>query len=66
MFQLYGRASDIVGRPKTYLFSLSVFALGCLWCGSSSSLRELVMARAFCGIGGEVQIPIDARSNSVK
>ena len=50
--QLYGRASDIFGRTRVYIFSLSFFAIGCLGCGVSTSLVSMVAWRAVCGIGG--------------
>ncbi|KAK8844787.1 hypothetical protein IAR55_006637 [Kwoniella newhampshirensis] len=49
---LYGRASDLFGRTRLYVFSLTFFALGCLGCGMSRSLAQMVVARAICGIGG--------------
>jgi hypothetical protein len=54
---LYGRASDLFGRTKVYVFSLFFFAVGCLGCGISGSLSQMVAARAFCGIGGTSDFP---------
>ncbi|AAW46361.1 multidrug transporter, putative [Cryptococcus deneoformans JEC21] len=49
---LYGRASDLFGRTRLYVLSLAVFALGCLGCGLSNNLGQMIAARAICGIGG--------------
>lgn len=49
---LYGKLSDIFGRKASLLFAYTIFGLGCLGCGLSTSLGQLVGARAFAGIGG--------------
>ncbi|KAA8908240.1 major facilitator superfamily domain-containing protein [Sphaerosporella brunnea] len=49
---LYGKLSDIFGRKASLLFAYAVFGIGCLACGMSMSLEQLVAARAFAGIGG--------------
>ncbi|KAI9762829.1 MAG: hypothetical protein M4579_000182 [Chaenotheca gracillima] len=49
---LYGKLSDIFGRKAALLFAYTVFGLGCLWCGLARSMNELILARAFAGIGG--------------
>ena len=49
---LYGKLSDIFGRRACLLFAYTIFGLGCLGCGLSTSLGQLVSARAFSGIGG--------------
>ncbi len=47
---LYGKLSDIFGRKHALLFAYTIFGLGCLFCGLSRSLEELVAARAFAGL----------------
>ncbi|EIM87665.1 MFS general substrate transporter [Stereum hirsutum FP-91666 SS1] len=49
---LYGKMSDIFGRKQCLLFSYVIFALGALWCGLARNMEELILARAFAGIGG--------------
>lgn len=49
---LYGKLSDIFGRKGCLLFAYFVFGVGCLWCGLSREIDELICARAFAGIGG--------------
>ena len=62
---LYGKLSDIFGRKACLLFAYSVFGLGCLLCGVSGNLQELVAARAFAG---ELSISRESMgiANSVK
>ncbi|KAF8811625.1 member of the major facilitator superfamily [Phlegmacium glaucopus] len=49
---LYGKLSDIFGRKTCLLFAYTVFAVGCLLCGLSRNMAELVASRALSGIGG--------------
>ncbi|KAG9243238.1 major facilitator superfamily domain-containing protein [Calycina marina] len=49
---LYGKLSDIFGRKPALLFAYTVFGLACLFCGLARTLPELILARAFAGIGG--------------
>ncbi|KAL3426005.1 multidrug resistance protein fnx1 (MFS multidrug transporter) [Phlyctema vagabunda] len=49
---LYGKLSDIFGRKACLLFAYTVFGIGCVLCGLSRNITELVLARAFAGIGG--------------
>ncbi|KAF8475684.1 putative MFS multidrug transporter [Kalaharituber pfeilii] len=49
---LYGRLSDIFGRKACLLFSYTAFGIGCLLCGFSRNMNELIAARAFAGVGG--------------
>ncbi|KAF8068049.1 member of the major facilitator superfamily [Lyophyllum atratum] len=49
---LYGKLSDIFGRKGCLLFAYTIFAIGCLGCGLSRNMTELIASRAFAGIGG--------------
>ncbi|PPQ81566.1 hypothetical protein CVT25_013409 [Psilocybe cyanescens] len=49
---LYGKLSDIFGRKTCLLFAYTVFAVGCLLCGLSRNMTELIVSRALAGIGG--------------
>ncbi|TID22870.1 MFS general substrate transporter [Venturia nashicola] len=49
---LYGKLSDIFGRKPCLLFAYTVFGLGCLFCGIANDMNQLILARAFAGIGG--------------
>ncbi|KZT20836.1 MFS general substrate transporter [Neolentinus lepideus HHB14362 ss-1] len=49
---LYGKLSDIFGRKGCLLMAYSIFAIGCLFCGLARNMNELIIARAFAGVGG--------------
>ncbi|RPA76756.1 MFS general substrate transporter [Ascobolus immersus RN42] len=49
---LYGKLSDIFGRKPCLLLAYTIFGLGCLWCGLSTTMTSLILGRAFSGIGG--------------
>jgi hypothetical protein len=49
---LYGKLSDIFGRKPTLMFAYSVFGLGCLGCGLSRTITELIVSRGVAGVGG--------------
>ncbi|KAG6809847.1 hypothetical protein H0H92_014506 [Tricholoma furcatifolium] len=49
---LYGKLSDIFGRKQCLLFAYTIFAIGCLGCGLARNMNELIVCRAFAGIGG--------------
>src|SRR5882724_2774918 len=48
----FGRLSDLVGRKPVWMAGLAVFTLGSICCGAAGSLPQLVVARAFQGLGG--------------
>jgi EmrB/QacA subfamily drug resistance transporter len=48
---LYGKLSDIYGRKPLFLIAISVFILGSMLCGLSSSMYMLAAFRAFQGLG---------------
>lgn len=49
---LYGKLSDIFGRKACLLYAYAIFGLGCLFCGLSRTINQLIAARVFQGIGG--------------
>ncbi|ODQ53228.1 putative MFS multidrug transporter [Saitoella complicata NRRL Y-17804] len=49
---LCGKLSDIFGRRECLVFAEVVFGIGCLGCGLSRNVGELVAARAIAGVGG--------------
>ena len=53
-----GRASDLFGRRASFLGALALFVAGSLWSGFSSSLGELIAARALQGAGGGALLPV--------
>lgn len=52
-----GALSDKLGRKKVFIAGLISFALFSLWCGLAPSANNLIVARAFQGIGGALLIP---------
>jgi MFS family permease len=49
---LYGKLSDIFGRKACLLFAYSIFGTGCIFCGLAQNMEQLILARAYAGIGG--------------
>ncbi|KAK1147202.1 hypothetical protein N8T08_001941 [Aspergillus melleus] len=49
---MYGTLSSMYGRKNVLLGSYALFAVGCLACGLSGSLEQLVLARVLAGISG--------------
>jgi EmrB/QacA subfamily drug resistance transporter len=53
---LYGKLSDIYGRRRIYVIAMSLFLAGSVICGLSTSMTQLIFARALQGLGaGGVQ-----------
>ena len=57
---LAGRLSDIFGRKKVFGFGIILFLLGSLLCGMSANMVQLVVFRAFQGIGAGFMMPFPA------
>jgi EmrB/QacA subfamily drug resistance transporter len=51
MIPIYGKLSDMFGRKPILVFALSVFLIGSLLCGTSQTMEQLILFRAFQGIG---------------
>ena len=49
---VYGRLSDIFGRKKVLLASLTIFMLGSLACALAQTMIQLIVFRAIQGLGG--------------
>ncbi|WQF84727.1 Putative major facilitator superfamily, MFS transporter superfamily [Colletotrichum destructivum] len=49
---IFARISDLFGRKGTVLVSLTVFTLFSLACGVSQTMEQLIVFRAFQGMGG--------------
>ncbi len=52
-----GSLADRIGRKRTLLAGLAIFAAGSAWAAFSGSVGALVAARASMGIGGALMIP---------
>ncbi|PNY82192.1 MDR family MFS transporter [Deinococcus koreensis] len=55
---LWGRASDIVGRRRLYLWGVVIFLVGSALCGLSQGMGGLIAARALQGIGAGALLPL--------
>jgi EmrB/QacA subfamily drug resistance transporter len=53
---IVGRLTDIYGRKRFYIAGLVIFLLGSALAGLSQTLNQLIIFRAFQGIGGGVMI----------
>lgn len=52
-----GSLGDLYGRNKVFLIGLGIFSLSSLACGISQSPLQLIIARAFQGVGGALLTP---------
>ena len=52
-----GRLGDRYGPKNLYLTGLTVFTLASLWCGLTSSVDGLILARVFQGLGAAMITP---------
>jgi len=52
-----GALGDKYGRKKIFIIGLIMFALCSLWCGFAPTTNDLILARAFQGVGGALLIP---------
>lgn len=52
-----GRLGDRVGPKKLYLTGLTLFTLASVWCGLTTSIEMLIVARVFQGLGASMMTP---------
>src|SRR6201989_3211376 len=55
---LYGKLSDLYGRRRMFVVSISIFLLGSALCGTAQSMGELIAFRALQGVGAGGLIPL--------
>ena len=55
---LYGKLSDLYGRRRLFVVSISIFLAGSALCGFSQSMGQLIAFRALQGIGAGGLIPL--------
>lgn len=58
MVPIYGKLSDIFGRKPVFLVGVVLFLLGSAASGASQTMLQLVMFRAFQGLGAAALMPI--------
>lgn len=52
-----GRLGDRFGSKRLYLLGLTVFTLSSLWCGLTSTIGMLILARVIQGLGASMMTP---------
>lgn len=52
-----GSLGDLFGRRRVFLIGVAVFTLASIGCGASSSIHELIWARAVQGLGAAFLVP---------
>jgi EmrB/QacA subfamily drug resistance transporter len=55
---LYGKLSDLYGRRRLFVVSISIFLVGSALCGTAQSMGELIAFRALQGVGAGGLIPL--------
>jgi len=54
---LGGSLGDLYGRRRVFLSGVLLFAIGSSWCGLSTSITSLIVARGVQGIGAALLVP---------
>ena len=55
---IWGKLSDAYGRKRFFILGMAVFVVGSVLCGQSQSMTELILFRAFQGLGAGAMMPI--------
>jgi EmrB/QacA subfamily drug resistance transporter len=55
---IWGRLSDLYGRRRLYLAGVAIFLAGSALCGAAGSMTQLIVFRAFQGLGAGAIIPL--------
>src|SRR3954453_836802 len=55
---IYGKLSDLYGRPIVYAAAMRVFLIGSVLCGRSTSMTQLIAPRAVQGLGAGGVLPL--------
>ena len=55
---IWGKLSDAFGRKRFFILGMVLFVIGSALCGQSQSMMELVLFRAFQGLGAGAMLPI--------
>jgi len=57
MLLLGGAMGDHFGRRRVFAMGIMIFALSSVWCGLVPNVEQLIIARAFQGLGGALLVP---------
>jgi EmrB/QacA subfamily drug resistance transporter len=55
---LYGKLSDLYGRRRMFVVSISIFLVGSALCGAAQSMGQLIAFRALQGVGAGGLLPL--------
>ena len=55
---IWGRLSDLYGRRRIYLIGVAIFLVGSVLSGASTTMVQLIAARALQGLGAGCIIPL--------
>jgi len=55
---VWGKLSDLFGRRRLFQIGVLVFLVGCAACGFAQSMTQLIIARAFQGLGAGALVPL--------
>ena len=55
---IYGKLSDLFGRKIIFVICMSIFLLGSALCGMAQSMDQLILFRAFQGLGAGGIMPV--------
>ena len=53
-----GRLSDVIGRRRVYLGSLTLFLIGSIWIPLAPNLEWFIVGRVITAIGGGAMVPV--------
>lgn len=57
LLMLGGSLGDHLGRKRIFIAGVIVFTLASVWCGLAANVQQLILARAFQGVGGALLTP---------
>ena len=52
-----GSLGDRLGRRKVFMAGVAIFALASVWCGLSTDIHQLIIARGVQGVGAAMLVP---------
>ena len=55
---IYGKLSDLYGRKRIYIISMALFLVGSILCGQARTMNQLILFRAFQGLGAGGVLPL--------